>query len=92
MPRTRTAPKQTTPGERVRMARTAAGLSQSQLAEAAGMHSITICNIETCRYPLSLRSALRIARVTGVAPGTLLDELATVDGPSRCPHCRKPIG
>lgn len=92
MPRTRTPPPRTTPGERVRLARTAAGLSQSRLAEATGMHSITICNIETCRYPLSLRAALRIAGATGVAPGTLLAELAAVDGPPYCPHCGKLIG
>jgi transcriptional regulator with XRE-family HTH domain len=92
MPRTRTPPPRTTPGERVRLARTAVELTQSQLAAATGMHSITICNIEKCRYPLSLRSALLIARATGVAPGTLLDELAAVDGPSRCPRCGEPIG
>jgi transcriptional regulator with XRE-family HTH domain len=82
----------TTPGERVRLARAAAELTQSQLALATGMHSITVSKIESGRYPLSLRHALLVARATGVAPGYLLDELAAVDGPSRCPRCGEPIG
>lgn len=90
MPRTRTPPKQVTPGERVRLARAAAGLTQVQLADAAGLHKITISRIETGRYPLSIAAAIRIARATGVPPMHLRpDNFEAWAG--RCPHCGKVI-
>ena len=52
---------------KVKEMRTAAKLTQRQLAEFVGVSSRTIISIETGRYSPSLRLAYRIARVFGVS-------------------------
>ena len=52
---------------KVKELRTAAKLTQRQLAEFVGVYSRTIISIETGRYSPSLMLAYRIARVFGVS-------------------------
>ena len=52
---------------KVKELRTAAKLTQRQLAEFVGVTSRTIISIETGRYSPSLMLAYRIARVFGVS-------------------------
>ena len=52
---------------KVKELRTAAKLTQRQLAEFVGVSSPTIISIETGRYSPSLMLAYRIARVFGVS-------------------------
>ena len=52
---------------KVKELRTAAKLTQRQLAEFVGVSSRTIISIETGRYSPSLMLAYRIARVFGVS-------------------------
>ena len=52
---------------KVKELRTAAKLTQRQLAEFVGVSSRTIISIETGRYSPSLMMAYRIARVFGVS-------------------------
>lgn len=64
-------------GGRIRAARKAAHLTQSALAESAGITVESVSRIETGVYEPSLTTTVEIARVLGLA----LDELVTGDGP-----------
>ena len=61
-----------TPGKAVRAGREIAGLSQSELAAAAGLTQSAVSAIETGTATLGAERAERIARVLGVHPGVLL--------------------
>ena len=56
---------------RVRELRTAAGMTQQQLAEAVRVSSRTIISIEKGQYSPSLMLAYRMAEVFGVTVGAL---------------------
>lgn len=60
-------------GLRIREVRTAKGLSQENLAEAAGLHPTFISNLERGYRVPTVPTLLRIAAGLGVAPGELLD-------------------
>ncbi len=60
-------------GERVRKLRTAAGLSQEQLAERAGLHWTYISGIERGRRNPGLNNLGRLATALGVSLPGLLD-------------------
>ena len=62
-------------GERVREARTARGLSQEALAEAAGLHRTYVGSTERGLRNVSLHNILRLAKALEIAPGQLLDGL-----------------
>ncbi len=60
-------------GDRLRTAREATGLSQSQVARAAGFPDATICRWETdCHVP-TLDNLRRLAAVLGVSLSDLVD-------------------
>ncbi len=52
-------------GNRLKVARVETGLSQAQLAEAAGVTRQTIGLIEAGKYNPTLKLCLALARVTG---------------------------
>lgn len=60
---------------RLRVARAAADVSQSELAERAGVSRQTISSIETGQYCPSTLLALRLARVLGLR----FDELFSLE-------------
>lgn len=62
-------------GERLRAARKHAGLSQAQLAEAVGITQATISQIETSASDGGSVHTVRFARVCGVSPDWLDDEV-----------------
>jgi transcriptional regulator with XRE-family HTH domain len=62
-------------GERVRSARLARGLSQEELAEAAGLHRTYVGSAERGLRNVSLQNILRLAKALDVRPGELLDGL-----------------
>ena len=53
------------------------GLSQEELAEAAGVHRNTLSHLERGRYAPSLDVLLRIARGLGTTGATLVAEVET---------------
>jgi transcriptional regulator with XRE-family HTH domain len=57
----------------VRRLRKARGLSQEELAEAAGVHRTYIGMIERCEKNVTIYNIERIALALQVRPGTLLD-------------------
>lgn len=59
-------------GRRIQHLREAAGLSQAQLAEKAGMSKFTLMRWEQGRYDLGLSALFRLAGVLGVEPHELL--------------------
>jgi transcriptional regulator with XRE-family HTH domain len=75
------------PGQRLRAARYAAGLSQPALAARAGVHPVTISRIERGEMAPSYNCATKLATALGIAPGLLLPGLAVT-----CPHCGRRIG
>jgi len=62
-------------GERVRKARLAANLTQEALAEATGLHSTFISNVERGYRVPSVPTLLRLARGLKIAPSKLIDGL-----------------
>lgn len=66
-------------GNRVREARTAASLTQQDLADACGVTRQTIGLVEAGRYNPTLRLALLIARIVGRG----LDELFWLEDDDR---------
>jgi transcriptional regulator with XRE-family HTH domain len=60
-------------GERVRTTRQEAGMSQEELAEAAGMHPTFVSNVERGYRVPSVPTLLRLATGLGVAPSVLVD-------------------
>lgn len=68
-------------GERIRDHRHAAGLSQLQLADRAGIDNKTISRAENGRYAVSIDQLARIARALGISSAELLpgrDDTTTV--------------
>lgn len=62
-------------GERLRMLRKKAGLTQTELAEAAGSTMRSIQNYEAGkRYPQNIEIAKKLAAALGVTSGELLGE------------------
>jgi transcriptional regulator with XRE-family HTH domain len=59
-------------GERLRLLRTAKGMSQEQLADAAGLHRTHVSLIECNRRSVRLESLERLAKALGVEPGELV--------------------
>jgi len=56
----------------VRRLRGAAGLSQEELADRAGLHRTYISSVEHGHRNVTLENIFAIARALGVAPGELL--------------------
>ncbi|SEF13826.1 helix-turn-helix domain-containing protein [Jiangella alba] len=59
-------------GLRLREARHAAGLSQYQLAQAAGLHWSYISSVERGQRNISLLNIRRLAHALGIQPGDLV--------------------
>ena len=59
-------------GDRVRELRTAAGLTQAQLADRAGLHRTFIGSVERGERNVALLSLRRIAAALRVSPAELL--------------------
>lgn len=59
-------------GERLRLLRREAHLTQRALAEAAGIHPQTVAQVERGVLPLSAEVALKLAATLGCAPYLLL--------------------
>ncbi len=62
-------------GARVREVRLEKGLTQEQLAEAAGLHATFVSNVERGYRVASVVTVLRIADGLAVPPSRLLDDL-----------------
>ena len=60
-----------TPGKAIRIYREAQGLSQSELAEKAGLKQATVSGLENDRVTLGLDRAKAIARALKVHPSVL---------------------
>lgn len=58
--------------ENLRMARVAAGLSQEELADAAGIDRTYVSALERCRYSASIDVLERLATALRVTPASLL--------------------
>jgi putative transcriptional regulator len=84
-----------TTGDRLRAARSAAGLSQAELARKAGVHKLTVSQVETDRRPASDLLLVKLAAALGRRPDALFPDLPIAvlawRGPRECPHCGKPI-
>ncbi|MGB9791313.1 MAG: helix-turn-helix domain-containing protein [Thermacetogeniaceae bacterium] len=61
-------------GYRIRRLRLQQGLTLEQLAERAGVNKTFICDVETGRSLLSLRSLAAIAKALNSSPGYILGE------------------
>lgn len=61
-------------GRRVRVCRLSVGLSQEELAARAGVHRVTVNNIERGGHGAGVLTYLRLSRPLGVWMGVLLDE------------------
>ena len=60
-------------GQNLRRLRTAAGLSQEQLAERSGIHPTAVSRIERAVRDPRLKTILRLAKAVGVEPARLFD-------------------
>jgi len=60
-------------GERLRALRTAAGLTQEQLADQAGLHWTYIGQIERGERNLTYKNVRKLARGLGVKPAELVE-------------------
>jgi transcriptional regulator with XRE-family HTH domain len=74
-------------GGRIRAARQAAGLTQSRLAERAGMEVQSLSRLERGEYEPSLSSAVALAEALGLALDTLV--LGTPGAPAATPEPRQ---
>jgi transcriptional regulator with XRE-family HTH domain len=89
--------EQETLGQRLQRLRAAGGLTQGQVAEAAGVPLSSLQNWEIDRREPSLRAACRLARALGVTAEDLADTVPVEEagraprpaGPTRRP-ARKP--
>ena len=63
----RADPAESPSGPRIREGRKAAGLTQHELAEAAGVSRQTVISMETGDYAPSVFLALRVARALGTS-------------------------
>lgn len=61
-------------GDRLREARTNKGWTQEQLAEAVGLHPLTISHFERSRVQPGLSTLQALARSLGTTVGALLGE------------------
>jgi transcriptional regulator with XRE-family HTH domain len=61
-------------GERLRLRRTEAGLSQLALADRAGVDLAAVSFLERAKRAPNLNTLVRVARAAGVAPAALLDD------------------
>jgi len=59
-------------GEKVRLARKRAGLTQEKLAEKSGLHRTYIAGIETGKRNVSVKSLEKIAKALNVKSSSLL--------------------
>jgi transcriptional regulator with XRE-family HTH domain len=64
-------------GRRVEQLRKLVGLTQSQLAKAAGMSNAYVVEIENHGANLSLNALLRLAKALNVSPGSLFPAAPT---------------
>ena len=74
------SPEHAALGEAIRLARVERGLSQEQLADAAGVHVTHLGGVERGVRNPNYSTIVRIAGALGVSPGTLVtraDALAT---------------
>lgn len=62
-------------GQRVREVRVEKGMTQEQLAEAAGLHPTFVSNIERGYRVPTIPTLLRMSQALGVRPGLMLDGL-----------------
>lgn len=85
MPRQRDDQMLRTIGERVRALRDRAGLTQAQLADAAGIEAVTLSRYECGARSPSVSTLGRIARALGVPVSDVVD-----DGRSLPPPVRRP--
>ncbi len=64
--------------DNLRRARVAAGLSQEELADAAGVDRTYVSALERCRYAASLDVVERLATALRVPPASLLADVGDV--------------
>ena len=64
--------------DNLRRARAAAGLSQEELADAAGVDRTSVSALERCKYAASLDVMERLATALRVTPASLLADVADV--------------
>lgn len=69
-------------GERLRVLRNAAGLTQQTLATRAGMERKSVNRAEGGRHGLSVPAVVALAAALGTTPGALLDGLSPTHRPS----------
>ncbi|UUY01733.1 helix-turn-helix transcriptional regulator [Svornostia abyssi] len=58
----------------LRVAREAAGMTQEELALAAGLNMANVSRYEGAKREPGVRVVVRLAQALGVTPGSLLDE------------------
>ena len=61
-------------GKRLRAARKAAGLTQSELAERASIHRVSVARFEAGKVDPSFTTVVRLAEVIGISPAALSDD------------------
>ncbi len=61
-------------GQRLRVCRTQAGLSQLALAKRAGVDLAAVSFLERAKRAPNLNTLVRVARAAGVTPATLLED------------------
>jgi transcriptional regulator with XRE-family HTH domain len=66
-------------GDRLRLARKHAGLSQSQLAEEAGVSQSTVSQLENSETDIGSLHTVRFARACKVSPDWLDDEIGDME-------------
>lgn len=62
-------------GRRVREARLRAGLSQEELAHAAGLHRTYVGSVERGERNLSVANVYALASALAIGPGSLLEDV-----------------
>lgn len=67
-------------GENVRRRRLAAGLSQEELAERAGLHRTYVSSIERGQRNVAVENIYAIAEALGCTPGDLLPSRVEEEG------------
>jgi transcriptional regulator with XRE-family HTH domain len=73
-------------GRRLRRARTEAGLTQQQLAEAVELSRASIANIEAGRQPFPTHMLFALARALSVPVENLLPDTSVLDSPDGAPE------